>query len=68
MLVAMCPIQGLREAVVWVVLAWPRGQKGHKLLHDTGVQCGIIYTICGFTPQSYSCRATFIPHSCFIPV
>ena len=66
--VATCPIQGLKKAVAWAVLAWPGGQQGHKLLQDTEVQYIIIYTSCGFIPQSDSCRSTSIPHSCFIPV
>lgn len=35
--VPMCPMQGLREAVVWTVLASPGGQQGHKLLQDSSV-------------------------------
>lgn len=66
--VTVCPTQSLKEAVVWAVLGQARGQQGHKLLQDTGVQCMIIYTSCGFIPRCYSCRSTFIPHSCFIPV
>lgn len=44
-----------------------QGQQGHKLLQGTGVHCMTIYTSCGFIPQSYSCRSTFICHSCFFP-